>query len=193
MVDSEGNVLGLDLGCGKHARSKWPGFFGVDAKPGPTTDGYRQMDLLDASAWTWRPNSIPRIICLHVIEHFLRPDGLAILGRAYRALAPGGWMIVAVPDMLGLCRAYVEGDTAYLNYRHDGGRHNLVWPGATPADQVNWAIHQESHLWGYDLTSLTALAAEACGPSCSSWPAPPDCKYCTRGRYEVAIEIVKRA
>jgi SAM-dependent methyltransferase len=44
----------------------------------------------------------------HVLEHFTLSDGRRFIGECRRVLKPGGVLRVAVPDLAGICRLYLE-------------------------------------------------------------------------------------
>jgi SAM-dependent methyltransferase len=44
----------------------------------------------------------------HVLEHLRRSDARAFIKECLRVLAPGGVLRVAVPDLEGICRLYLE-------------------------------------------------------------------------------------
>jgi 2-polyprenyl-3-methyl-5-hydroxy-6-metoxy-1,4-benzoquinol methylase len=59
-----------------------------------------------------------RVFALHVLEHFPKPDGLALVRAVWGALRPGGWFVVEVPNMANLFTG------AYLraaDFTHEAG------------------------------------------------------------------------
>jgi len=153
-------TLRLDIGCGGRG-PKFPGFLGIDRHPlydGAPPDLYVCLDFV-RDPLPWGPGTVDEAICLHCIEHEKRPGGLLLIQRALPLLKPGACMTVTCPDLRELARAYLDGDAAYYDQRYTHGRE--VWLGPTLADKLNWAMHQEGHLWGYDAASLAVLASEA--------------------------------
>lgn len=154
-------VAKLDVGCGGRG-SRWPGFLGVDRWPHPNgvpAEWYVQLDFVK-DVLPWQSQSMEEIICLHVIEHMSPHDGRILIQRGFDLLAPRGSMIITTPDLKILCKAYLEGDREFWNKTHDGRPDKLVWPGRTLADRLNWAIHQDTHVWVYDFDSLLFMAED---------------------------------
>lgn len=56
-----------------------------------------ELDLLDESTWP-DSGSVDAFLCEHVWEHLTVDEGRAAARFAYRALRPGGYIRVAVPD-----------------------------------------------------------------------------------------------
>ena len=59
--------------------------------------------LCDETAWPIETGSIDRLLLLHALETSDRPD--ALLDEAWRALGPGGRMMIMVPNRAGLWAA----------------------------------------------------------------------------------------
>lgn len=54
-------------------------------------------------------NSADLIVCHHNLEHYGCGEGDAMLAECSRILAPGGSLLVFVPDAPALARAYIDG------------------------------------------------------------------------------------
>lgn len=90
----------LNLGCGKRRHPHWtnvdlvatsPEVLEVDLRqPLPFLDG--QFDAVYAS---------------HVLEHLAPDAGRRLVREARRVLCPGGTLRLVVPDLEGICRAYL--------------------------------------------------------------------------------------
>ena len=79
-----------DFGCGPH---KLNGAIGVDVMPHRGT-----VDLvcdLDATPWPFAENSFDVVRCNHLDEHV--DDVVGFIEMIYRALAPGGYLVVRTP------------------------------------------------------------------------------------------------
>ncbi|GAB7081857.1 glycosyltransferase [Megalodesulfovibrio paquesii] len=108
----------LNLGCGSTFHPDW---VNVDVAPRPPhVLGYDlrhgvpfQDELFDA------------VYHSHVLEHFSRKDAGAFLRECLRVLLPGGILRVAVPDLEGIARAYLQtladaqADTPEAEARHE--------------------------------------------------------------------------
>jgi predicted SAM-dependent methyltransferase len=85
--------------------TRMPGWIVVNPKPGPDVDirgDHRRLAL-------FAPGSVAAIYASHVVEHLDPRDELkAAMQLVLRVLAPGGRLMVAVPDMLALCKIYAD-------------------------------------------------------------------------------------
>jgi beta-1,4-mannosyl-glycoprotein beta-1,4-N-acetylglucosaminyltransferase len=92
----------LNLGCGDQ---KIDGYIGVDLY-NPNAD--LKLDICDLSQF--QDNSVDEILAVHVLEH-LNPYNInQILAEWYRVLKPLGKLVLELPDIEGLCRAFMESD-----------------------------------------------------------------------------------
>lgn len=66
----------------------------ADLQPGP---GVTVCDL--AGPWPWADGSVGVLRASHVFEHL--PEAIHTMNEAWRVLAPGGWLFVAVPSTDG--------------------------------------------------------------------------------------------
>ena len=146
-----------------------------------------QLDFVRGTL-PWAPGTADEIIGLHVIEHMLRPDGLILMKRVYELLKPGAGVTISCPDLHKLCVKYLREDEQFWARRY-GRTGKEIWPGDTLADRLNEAMHQQGHLWSYDLNSLTCLAVHA------GWknvrPMPLTSRYSVRKDHETGIVCVK--
>jgi len=98
------NEIKLNLGCGNDVL---PGWVNIDA----------YNDAADVKAdvrkLPYPDNSVDIILASHVIEHFHFQDGFAVLLEWYRALRPGGKLIVETPDFLATCKSFAEGSEGW--------------------------------------------------------------------------------
>jgi ubiquinone/menaquinone biosynthesis C-methylase UbiE len=91
----------LHLGCGA---AVIPGFFHIDALPGPHIDQVGRVDVLPLVA----DGSVELIYASHVLEHFGRYEYPAVLAEWLRVLQPGGVLRLAVPDFAACAKIYHE-------------------------------------------------------------------------------------
>ena len=95
----------------------------------------------------------------HMLEHLDRSEARRFMQECHRALAPGGILRIAVPDLLPLARAYVAGGTA------DAFLSSCVLELDKPrglAAKLHYFIFAgREHHWMYDGASLSRLMSEA--------------------------------
>src|SRR3990167_3044244 len=96
-------MLRINLGSGQ--RPFGEGWTNVDTQarwnPDVVADGASMPMFADASA--------ELIVLHHVLEHFGCGEADAMLRECYRILAPGGSLLVFVPDMYELVRGWNQG------------------------------------------------------------------------------------
>jgi SAM-dependent methyltransferase len=64
---------------------------------------------MDIRAIDAAPDSVDRILLIHVLEHFVRWEALDLLAQFHRLLRPGGLLMMEHPDLDGCIRMYLEG------------------------------------------------------------------------------------
>lgn len=67
-----------------------------------TVDIYGTPDIyhdLRRFPWPFDDNTAGAVLMSHVLEHFTRIDGMAVVNECRRILKPGGTLYIAVPDM----------------------------------------------------------------------------------------------
>jgi len=136
--------LRINLGSGQ--RPFGPGWTNVDTnprwKPDVVADGGSMPMFVDGSAEI--------IVSHHVLEHFGCGEGDGMLKECHRILAPGGSLIVTVPDMRALAQAWLKGkldDQIYFTCVY----------GAFMNDEA------DRHKWGYDGLSLAKAIEGSAG------------------------------
>lgn len=96
-----GSLILLHLGCGN---IYIPGWINCDINSD-------KADVkLDCSKIPLPDNSVQAIYSSHLIEHWDFKKGIEVLSEWYRVLTPGGKLIIETPDLLGLCKRYVNSD-----------------------------------------------------------------------------------
>lgn len=91
----------LNLGCG-HRRID--GYLGVDAVARPEAD-----IVAPAHAIPLGDGEVDEIMAIHLVEHidhWLLPDALK---EWHRLMAPGGRLVLEMPDLLKCCRNILDG------------------------------------------------------------------------------------
>ncbi len=87
------------------SRKKAEGWSNFDIDPGPEVDYVG--DCVDLSQFA--DNSIETIYASHVLEHISYQGDLQnALKEWFRVLAPGGTIMISVPDLEMLCRLYLS-------------------------------------------------------------------------------------
>ena len=84
------------------------------------------------------------VVLHHTLEHFGCGEADAMLKECYRILAPGGRLIVCVPDLRALAKAWLKGDIDDYIYCV-----NIY--GAYMDDEA------DRHKWGYSSLSLGSM------------------------------------
>ena len=93
-------TLKLNIGCGPH---RIEGYTGVDLLPGPAVDIVAPAEKLP-----FEDNSVDEILAEHLIEHLTFFGFNKTMAEWYRVLKPGGLLTIECPDLLGLCKQFVE-------------------------------------------------------------------------------------
>lgn len=91
----------LNLGCGRAVHPDWRNLDIV-----PLVDGVQACDL--SKGIPFDAESADAVYHSHVLEHLRTPDAESFLTECHRVLRPGGILRIAVPDLEGICRAYLR-------------------------------------------------------------------------------------
>jgi predicted SAM-dependent methyltransferase len=96
------------------------------------------------------PSSVAFIFSEHVLEHLSLEDGLRLFADCQFALAPGGVMRIAMPDL------------RYIVDRYLGDWRDQIWLEEsayrvidTPARMLNFALRSWGHRYVYDLSEVS--------------------------------------
>jgi predicted SAM-dependent methyltransferase len=93
----------------------------------------------------------------HFLEHLDIQNGVLFLSEAYRLLAPGGILRVAMPSLEYVVQKYISEDWQDQDW--------LRWPGhefiQTRAEMLNIAFRWWGHQWLYDREELYRRLGEA--------------------------------
>lgn len=114
----------LNLGAGKRHHK---GYKTIDIEPYSGADiigDFREMHFED----------VEEILAEHLLEHFSRDEGIAVLNLWREWLKPGGILIVETPDFEKLCEAFSTQDKKgkYWITRHAYG-----------SQEADWAFHRD--------------------------------------------------
>ena len=91
----------LNFGCGTKVASGWNNidFLSNDSR-------VQRVNLL--AGFPFPDNHFDAVYSSHVLEHFTRAQGLALICEGRRVLKPGGILRVVLPDLEGSCREYLR-------------------------------------------------------------------------------------
>jgi predicted SAM-dependent methyltransferase len=132
----------LHLGCGPNRLDGWVNL-DIDAAVHPDV-------RLDLRVGLPVPESVASLIYSeHVLEHFSLADGARLLADCYRALAPGGILRIAMPDLSALVEHY-RADWRAQDWLQDSAYAEID----TPAHMLNYALREWGHRYLYDFEDL---------------------------------------
>jgi len=100
-------------------------------------------------------NSLAAIYSSHMLEHLDRWTAAHFLDEAYRCLAPGGVIRLAVPDLNRKALNYLQSGDAdeFIASLHMNIETPATWQGVVRSRVVPFRDHR----WMYDLASLSRL------------------------------------
>lgn len=152
----------INLGCGKHT---WRGYYCIDAEQHPKAT--RPLDLQHAFEFSHDgtlKNPLPlqsgcaQELCnYHFLEHFYHWQAPALMHEMHRLLAPGGQLIIELPNLLAAAKNLLDGTADNLSY----------WPlYGDPIHKNPYMCHR----WGYTPQTLTALLIGTGFKNIQQWP-----------------------
>jgi predicted SAM-dependent methyltransferase len=120
-------------------------------------DPERRCIRMDATQpWPFESGSAEAVNSEHFIEHVGVEGARLYLREAFRVLRPGGVIRTSTPDLEGLCRIYLERDTALLALHREHGYEASVF-----GDLVNNYFYLWHHRHIFDFEKLAELLGEA--------------------------------
>jgi FkbM family methyltransferase len=125
----------LNLGAGG---IEVPGYLSVDL------NDVRANIHMDITQLDFETNSITEILASHVFEHLNPYKSIDILANWLRVLKPGGKLIMEMPDIEKLCKAFTEADTA-LRY----GLLNAIYGSVNTTNIGDPSDITSPHLFGW--------------------------------------------
>ncbi len=100
-MSSENNLTLLNLGCGSTFHSSWRN---LDVNPLS-----EEIEYWDAKQGVpFKSGSVDFVYHSHLLEHLVLEDGQILLEECFRVLKPRGILRVVVPDLEGICKAYLS-------------------------------------------------------------------------------------
>lgn len=164
-LKKEGRLRWLDVG----SRRFDEGFQCLDLAPPETVEKdkrerYIQQNLLEVSdADLEALGEFDLVRLQHVFEHFSPEDGLVLLRKLALIIAPGGYLLMTVPDLRIHVKAYLAGYRGDAWYRRFSETMRIP-QGAPPSFIFSCFAHQhgyygpgqpgEAHRWCYDAAGL---------------------------------------
>lgn len=146
-LSTEGDGLKkLNIGCGGRS---YPGYTGIDAVARDGADivaPAHEIPLPDGCA--------EEVMAIHLVEHLLPWLVPVALAEWYRLLAPGGKLVLEMPDIIKCCQNIIDG-------RMKGGKH---------PDQLGmWGAYGDTrtqdefmlHRYGWHFGTLAPLVKDA--------------------------------
>ena len=136
----------LNIGCGGR---RIEGFTGVDAVERPGADMVANADAIPLP-----DGSVDEIMAIHLIEHVHLWEAPDLVREWHRLLAPGGRLVLELPDIVKCCKNVVSG---------------LFVGGKDPEQLGMWGCYGDprqkdpwmSHKWGYTFKTLQPMVAAA--------------------------------
>jgi SAM-dependent methyltransferase len=128
-------MLNLNVGCGE--RKFGEGWVNVDCQAKYNPD----VVVNAASMPMFEDGSAEIVVIHHVLEHLWGDDSTALLRESHRILVPGGRLIVTVPHVRELVKAWITG-------RMDDHLFFTNTYGAYMGDEA------DRHKWGFTPASL---------------------------------------
>ena len=105
----------LEIGSG---RKPSPGYTHLDIEP------YSDAEIV-GDFRTMNFENLEEIKAMHLLEHFGREEGVAVLKLWYSWLAPAGRLIVETPDFEAICQDWAK--DPYWMTRHAYGSQEAPW------------------------------------------------------------------
>lgn len=150
-IMEEGQPLKFNIGCG---RDKIPGYIGID-KFDKTADIHEDIFEVDLPE-----NCADEILASHLIEHIPHHRGPELIKKWYNTLKPGGRLIMELPDIEGLCKAFVESTSDEEKYWLTVCIYGVATGEEVPSEEVMKNGTQFPHRWGYYPKIMSDLLSE---------------------------------
>lgn len=124
--------------------------------------------------------NVDMIMLCHVLEHWVLQDGIKVLTECHRALKPQGSLIVIVPDIRALAKAWLRGDITDYIYKV-----NMM--GAYQGEVG------DSHRWHWTVTELVEQMSMIGFKATNmfNWRAIPGAESVIKDWWYYGIEAVK--
>jgi hypothetical protein len=149
-IDS-GNPVMFNIGSG---RDKINGYIGIDRydTTADINEDIFEVVLPDGSA--------DEIMASHFIEHVPHHRGPELLKKWFDALKPSGKLIMELPDIEALCKAFVNAETDEEKYWLTVCIYGVAHGQEIPSEEVIKEGTQSPHRWGYYPKIMTDILTE---------------------------------
>ncbi|MCX5201114.1 methyltransferase domain-containing protein [Streptomyces sp. NBC_00237] len=151
---SAGAAAPLKIEVGAHT-SRRPGWIGTDVC-------WRTRHYLDATrTWPVHPASVSHVYADNVIEHIRLEPNRRLFREARRALAPGGRIRLATPDVEHAVRLYTARDETTVRQmaRDRQAGYEMHHPVDLLRSMFQDCGHHEGYLWDFDTLTAELEAA----------------------------------
>ena len=127
-MSSQNKLTLLNLGCGSSIHSSWRNF---DVNPLS-----EEIEYWDAKQGIpFKSESVDCVYHSHLLEHLVPEDGQILLEECFRVLKPKGVLRVVVPDLEGICKAYISA-IARVDKGDDSAKMDAEWMRLELYDQI---------------------------------------------------------
>lgn len=148
---AEGREVKLNIGCG---RDKLEGYIGVDKydESADINEDFFEVEI---------PNdSVDEILASHLIEHIPHHRGPELFKKWFDNLKPNGKLIMELPDLEGLCKAFVETEDDKERYWLTVCMYGVAHGEEIPSEDVIKNGTKSPHLWGYYPKVISEILTE---------------------------------
>lgn len=136
----------LNIGAGG---KRLEGYTGIDAVERPGADIVARADAIPLP-----DGCAEEVLAVHLVEHVHLWEVPDLLREWHRLLAPGGLLVLEMPDLLKCCQNIVEGYTLAGKHPDQAGLFGLY---GDPRGEDPYM----SHKWAHTFKSIRPLVAEA--------------------------------
>ncbi len=120
----------VNLGCGSRFHKDWINFDFYSNSPDVILCDLTQGIPLD-------DNSTDVVYHSHVLEHFTKEGGKYFISECFRILKPAGIIRIAVPDLEGITKSYLECLAEVRNHPDEKTKANYQWAVIELIDQLS--------------------------------------------------------
>jgi ubiquinone/menaquinone biosynthesis C-methylase UbiE len=127
-LSSKNNLTLLNLGCGSTFHSSWKN---LDVNPLS-----EEIEYWDAKQGVpFKSGSVDFVYHSHLLEHLAKEDGKLLLEECFRVLKSKGILRVVVPDLEGICKAYLSA-ISRIDKGDDSAKMDAEWMRLELYDQT---------------------------------------------------------